>query len=340
MARKVTLTNENEYERLRLLSRALNMYYKEGVSQADIARSLGVSMSKVSRLLSQARDEGMVEITFRLPYQHSFDQGDRLQANFNLEEVIVVPALWPNEPAMVEIVGQVGANVLVQRLRDGDLIAISGGRTLHALVQAVKARRRYNVRIVPMMGGVQGSGTLDVNYLALQLAEKLGGMAYQLHAPLAVDSAEQREMLISMGPVKEILDLARQASVAVVGIGSISYNGLFGQATTALPNYGRAAVSLPEDLQDLVNKYGDLGQIAARIYNPYGQPSALEYDCRVVGLALDEIKKIPLCIGLAADAVKAIGILGALRGEFIKILVTDETAASAVLDQFGQQFKA
>lgn len=337
MARKVPPGNENDYERLRLLSRVLNMYYKEGVSQAIIARSLGVSMSKVSRLLSQARDEGVVEITFRLPYQHSFDQGDRLQANFGLEEAIVVPTIWPSEPAMVEIVGQVGASILTGRLRDGDLIAISGGRTLHALVQAVKVKRRYDVRVVPMMGGVQGSGTLDVNYLALSLAEKLGGMAFQLHAPLAVDSAEQREALISMGPVKEILDLARRANVAVVGIGSISYNGLFGRATTGLPGYGHAAASLPDDLQEIVNKYGDLGQIAARIYDPLGQPRALEYDSRVVGLGLDEIKKIPLSIGLAADPVKAFGVLGALRGEFVKILVTDEAAASAVLERLNDQ---
>lgn len=339
MARKVTPTKDDEYQRLRLLSRVLNMYYKEGVSQADIARSLDLSISKVSRLLSQARDEGVVEITFRLPYQHSLDQADRLQASFGLEEVVVVPTVWPSEPAMAEIAGQVAANVLARRLRDGDLVAISGGRTVHALVQALKVKRRYNVSVVPMMGGVQGSGTLDVNYLALSLAEKLGGKAYQLHAPLTVDSAEQREALISMRPVKEILDLARQANVAVVGIGSIKYNGVFGRATTGLPGYGRTSASIPKDLQAIIDDHGDLGQIAARIYDPNGRPSVNEYDSRVVGLGLDEIKKIPLTVAAAADPVKAIGILGALRGGLVKILVTDEAAADAVLEYVDRQHR-
>ena len=49
------------------------------------------------------------------------------------------------------------------------------------------------------------------------------GKAYQLHAPAFVDTREQREMLLAMGPVREILYIARQATVALLGVGAVDY---------------------------------------------------------------------------------------------------------------------
>jgi DNA-binding transcriptional regulator LsrR (DeoR family) len=142
---------------------------------------------------------------------------------------------------------------------------------------------------------------------------------------------------MAMGPVKEILDLARRATIAVVGIGTVGYNGLYGAASAALAKGGYAEVTLPAGLQELVDQYGDLGQIAARIYTPRGTPCAEPWDRLVVGLTLAEIQQIPLCMGVAAGAIKAVGIHGALKAGYVKILVTDEAAAAASLDRMGQE---
>jgi DNA-binding transcriptional regulator LsrR (DeoR family) len=81
--------------------------------------------------------------------------------------------------------------------------------------------RAYQVEVVPILGAVQGQINTDVNYLAAHMAERLGGKAYQLHAPAFVETREHCETLKSMGPVKEILDIARRANIALLGRGTV-----------------------------------------------------------------------------------------------------------------------
>src|SRR5699024_9372085 len=47
--------------------RAARLYYEQGRSQTEVAQELGLSRSNVSRILTQARDRGIVEITIHDP---------------------------------------------------------------------------------------------------------------------------------------------------------------------------------------------------------------------------------------------------------------------------------
>ena len=113
--------------------------------------------------------------------------------------------------------GRAGAAYLLERVHDGDVIGISAGQAILALVQAVESPRQFDVTVAPVLGGVQGVVTSDVNYLATELAGRLGGRAYQLHAPAFLETREQRDALQAMTPVREILDVARRATIALVG---------------------------------------------------------------------------------------------------------------------------
>jgi DNA-binding transcriptional regulator LsrR (DeoR family) len=191
-------------------------------------------------------------------------------------------------------------------------------------------QRKYHVEIVPILGAVQGQATTDVNDLAAQLAERLGGRAYRLHAPAFVDSRKQRDALLSMGPIREILDIARQANLVVMGVG------------TMVPGESRFAefeALSPADVEEIASVSGGVGEIAARVYDLDGQPSASPYTDRVVGLTLEELRSIPFTIGVAATASKAYPLFGALRGNYLKSLVTDEGAARGLLELFERGFR-
>jgi DNA-binding transcriptional regulator LsrR (DeoR family) len=208
----------SDYDDARLISRVLYLYYIEELTQSQVAQQLGLSTPKVNRLLQQARRQKMVEITIRTPFQYLFDLETRLQNIFNIREAVVIPRVAENAATMVHTLGRAGANYLLEHLHDGDVIAIGGGTTVHAVVEAVNPNRTYDVDVVPVVGGVQGRVTTDVNYLAAQLAERLGGRAYQLHTPVAETSAH-RAALLEMAPIKEILDIARRANICLLGIG-------------------------------------------------------------------------------------------------------------------------
>jgi DNA-binding transcriptional regulator LsrR (DeoR family) len=252
-----------------------------------------------------------------------------LQNRFELEEAWVIPS--GGTGTSMSSVGKAGASFLLDHLQDGDVIAIGGGTTLHALVESVVTERKYKVDVVPMVGGIQGHSTTGVNYLASQLAERLGGRAFQLYSPAFVETAEQREALLQMAPIKEILDIARRASIALLGVGTVEPDSSLFVMFTALS---------PEEMHQITDLHCGVGETLAIVYDTDGKLCAPEYAERVVGLTFEELGQIPLRIGVAGTAAKSRAIYGALRGEHLSCIVTDEAAAKGVIEYCHTQQEA
>jgi DNA-binding transcriptional regulator LsrR (DeoR family) len=329
-SRRAERLDATDYDGARLVNTVLTLYYIQDLTQAEIAQRLGLSTPKVNRMLKQARQQGLVDITIHTPFQHLFELEARLKAIFGLTDAVVIPAVSDSPEAMIHILGQAAATFLLGRVRDGDIIGLASGQAIHATVQAIDAPRDYEVTVVPVVGAVQGQVTSDVNYLASELANRLGGKAFQLHAPAFVETEAHRDALLSMTPVREILDLARRATVAMVGVGILNQESSRFVQFTALS---------PQDMDHIVKVDRGVGDIAAHVYDIDGRVCAPEYANRVVGLSLEELHRIPLVIGVAATAAKALPIYGALRGGFLHALITDEAAATGILKLFDSDFR-
>ena len=318
------------YETIRLFNNILHLYYVDGLTQTEISQRLGLSTAKVNRLLQQAREQGYVTITIRTPFQQLFDLEDRLKAIFGLQEAIVIPAVGDTSRSLLNSLGTVAADFLLNRLRDGDVLAITPGTTVQVVAQSLDVTRPYRIEIVPILGAIQGPIESDMNYLANHMAEKLNARAYQLHAPAFVETREDCEIVKSMGPVKDILEIARHASIALLGVGTVDPDASRFVQYTALS---------AAELKQIAEECGGVGEISAHVYDIEGRPCAKEYADRVIGLTLAEIQKIPYRIGVAASAAKSLPIYGALRGGYLHALITDEEAARGVLELFDENFR-
>lgn len=317
------LSAEGSYENARLISQVLNLYYNAGATQSDIARRIGISVPKVNRLLKRARRQGMVQISLHPPLQHLFELEKRLRESFAISEARVLPVSKGESQGSLAVLGEAGARYLLQHLQDGDVITIGGGTTVHAVVEALRPSHAFHVDVVPAVGGIQGRIVTDVNYLAVKLAERLGGRAFQLHSPAFVESLRQRDDLLEMAPIKDILNIARRANIALLGVGTVNPESSRFVQFTALS---------ADEMKDIADKYHGIGEMLAIIYALDGEPSAPSYADRVVGLTFEELESIPLRIGVAGSAGKAAAIRGALCAHYINVLITDETAAEGVLD--------
>lgn len=317
-----------DYKTTRLMSSILTQYYLEGKRQADIAQDLNLSAPKVNRLLKQAREQGLVEIKIHTPYLNSFEIEKRLLTATGLQDAVVVPKLTADTSSLLQAIGSDGADYLLRQIRDGDIICMGGGRTVEALVQAIQPERAYDIQIVPAIGGVQGMHHTNLNYLVAELAQKLGGRAYQLHAPAFVDSPEERETLLGLRQVGDILALARQARIALVGIGAVSPISSSYFQFTSLDTAAMTAI--------VEGEHG-VGEILAHIYTADGRLCASDYARRVVALSPEELKNIPITIGLAATDSKILPVYGMLKGRFLNRLITDEQVATCVLEKFEQE---
>jgi DNA-binding transcriptional regulator LsrR (DeoR family) len=317
-------------ENIRLIHTILNLYYIEKMKQADIAECLNLSVPKVNRLLQHARDLGYIDFVIRTPFQNLFALENQLKAIFGLRDAIVVPTGGINNGMLLNSIGAVAANFLREHLKDGDILAITPGTTVQAVVQSIEATRPIKVVVVPILGSLQGDLESDMNFLATHMGERLGGKSYQLHAPAFADTTQTAEVLRSMEPVKKILDMGRNASIALLGIGTVDPH---------TSRYVQFTALSPEEMNSIAESCGGVGEISAVVYDIDGHPCSKEYADRVIGLTLDEIRKIPYRIGVAGTASKALPIYAALRGGYLHALITDETAALGVLDIFNEKFR-
>ena len=182
------------------------------------------------------------------------------------------------------------------------------------------------MEVVPATGLVQGKHYTDVNHVATQMADKLGGQAFLVHAPLFADSTAEKRALMKMKSVKDAFDRARKARVAVVGIGSI----LSGDSSY----YDLHPTSRGD--RKGIERAGAAGELLAHLIDRDGNLCDYELNARLVAMSPQELDAIPMTIGVAAGANKIAPICAALSGRHLKALVLDEATANGVLEAMSK----
>jgi len=311
----------DEPETMRLMHRALVLYFLEEMAQSEIAGELGVSHATVNRLIKKGRALGLVEIRIKSPVEHLFEIEQALKALGDIDKVIVVPTLTDSHETVMQSVGRAAAGYLLEVIKDGQVLTITGGKGVSALVDAIETVRRP-IEIVPATGLVQGHYYTDVNHIGAKLAEKLGGQALQIHAPLFAETEEMRGMLHRMNSVRAVFDKARSATVAAVGIGSI---------LTEDSSYYDLHPATEHDRRE-IEGCGAKAELVAHLLDGGGKPCNFALNRTLVTISLDELRRIPTRIGVAAGPTKALPILSVLRGNHLNALVTDEATARRVLE--------
>jgi DNA-binding transcriptional regulator LsrR (DeoR family) len=316
-----TSGNGDDFDRLRRVHRVLVMHYVEGLSQAEIAKRTGMSHPTVNRLVKEGHERGYVNISISSPLQPLFEIEQKLIAMEGLSEAIVTPSISDQEDVNLATAGKAAADYLLSKLKDGDTICVSGGRGVDAVISALSPSRAYDVTVVPATGGVQGNFFTDVNHLAAQLARKLDAKAFQLHAPVFSHSREERDVLLSLQSVRDVLDRARNAAIALVGIGSVLEERSTYRSLVANGGAGKDLASV-----------GAVGELIAHLIDRDGALCDYELNQRVIGLSLDELHAIPLTIGISSGARKALPIASVLRGGHLDVLATDEATGARILE--------
>lgn len=299
------------------------MYFIDGLSQQQIADALGTTRSNVSRILAAARDQGIVEIRIHEPTQRAHDLEAELKRRYRILEARVL-AERPRQDATTAA-GELAANWLGEQLVPGLRIALSWGGSLQAMVRAVSPRATQNVEIVQLVGGLSAL-TLHASgqELVRQLAEKLGCHYRYLHAPALFTSTPTLKALLKEPAIASALDAARHADIACVGIGAVGV----GSSAEILQ-------ALRLTRQELRQFYAarPVGDVCARFFDKNGDEVRTPLHDRVLAVELNDLRAIPTVAGIAVGAVKGPAIRAALRGQLIDVLICDESAARAVLQE-------
>ena len=327
----------NEHDGLRddrtdLLVTVASLYYELNQNQQQIADRLEVSRSSVSRMIKEARDLGIVEIRIHKPANRDFLLEQALIERFGLQDayVLATGADLRDEEALYGV-GRLAAGYL-QRVIGGmaahTCIGTAWGTGAYAAVSALPEDRSRRIDVVQILGSVSvpSAGSVDPLVdgpdLARLLAAKLGGRHYDLHAPVLVEQPALRAMLINEPSVREALQRGRSVALAITGIGT-----MVEEASSFL----RAGHLTAAQLADL-REQGIVGETCGRFFDACGRYAGYAINERVIGIALDDLRRIPRVIAVARGLPKARSILAALRGGYLTVLATDDITARAVME--------
>jgi DNA-binding transcriptional regulator LsrR (DeoR family) len=304
-----------------LLAKAARLYFVEDRSQDDVAAELGTTRSNVSRMLKQARDLGIVEIRIVDPERRDHELELALRDRFPLVDARVL-VVAPDTDVLAGV-GRLAVRWLEETLRDGQVVALSWGQTMEAMVRAVDGLSRRDVEVVQLVGGLSSLDSAATGQeLVHELSERMGARHRYLHAPALFGSAEALAMLLRERTIAAALDAAKRADIAVVGIGTPG----IGSSEALL-----TALGLTAEERAAFDAAGPVGDVCGRYYDLSGRAVGGPVAERVLAVTLDDLRAIPTVAGVTAGREKARGILGALHGRIIDVLVCDQAAARAVL---------
>jgi DNA-binding transcriptional regulator LsrR (DeoR family) len=309
-------------DRRKLLYKIAKAYYEDGLTQGQIGKRLGLSRIKVSRLLQQAKKEKLVQISIVSPDQSNADLERELEAQYGLDEAVIVSPDSHHKGAILREIGQAAVDCLLRCLQGGEVLSLSWGSTLLSVVASLPVKSWPEMKVVQIMGGL-GRPEAEVHGtdIVRRMAQAFGAKPRLLSAPGVVTSKIVRDALLADPQISDTLALAARADVALVGIGVPVPDSVVMQAGTILT----------EEVEQL-KALGAVGDIALRFFDAKGQPVEHEINHRIIGLDLEQIKKIPRVIGAAGGTEKFEVIRAALRGKFINVLVTDDRIAVRLLE--------
>jgi lsr operon transcriptional repressor len=307
-----------------LLLRAAWFYYKDELTQDEIAKRLSVSRASVGRLLDRARRVGLVTINLNTEYLDAFELSAKLREIFRLSEALVVPD-HEREPLDHHVVnariGLGGAQFIGTHLRPGSTLGVGWGETVSRVIAATNFGAVGPVHMVTLTGGVDGYLQTILSSKAESASDTDLTTASVIPAPIILSSPELAQALREELTIQQVLKQACSVEQAVVGVGTPAID-----ATIVQLGYLSAA-----DVRELRER-GAVGDILGQFFGADGELVKLPMLDRRIGIELSDLSFIPKVIGVAGGVHKAQAILGALRGGFLDVLVTNELAAIRLLE--------
>ncbi|WP_096156244.1 sugar-binding transcriptional regulator [Bacillus sp. FJAT-45066] len=313
-------------EKISRLVEVAKMYYQLHYSQQEIAKKLGISRPTVSRLLLQAKQDGIVHIKIIDPTEDVQQLAARVQEMYGLKACVIAPIPKYEDESIKEKLGEAAANYLYEIVQNGDTIGLTWGTTLYQVVKNMQPKNVKDVTVVQLNGGVSYS---EHNTYA---SEIINGISSAFHTaphflplPAVVDHIVVKQAIIADRHIKKVLELGKKANIAMYTVGEP------GKQSTLM----KAGYFLDTDLQTL-DENKTVGDICSRFFDITGKITNESLNERTIGIELQDLANIEQSILVAGGNNKVEGIIGAITGGYANVLITDQYTARALLDVGGE----
>lgn len=305
-----------------LLVKAAQLYYEEDMSQEAIAKSIGLSRPYVSRLLTEAKELGIVQFRIIDPLKGESDLERKLRSKTKLERVIVAPVT--QKSSHMHSVSRKAVDYLEEIVQNGDVIGFSWGNTIHSVTGLLGQGQKFPDIVTAQLCG--GISNLEHNIYCFEIARNFAraweAKPYVLTCPAVVSSSRLKEAFLSDYDINRVMSYGYDSNIALLALGT------FGLQSAVY----RAGYLNEKEIEALAKK-GAVGDICTHIIDAEGNICDSELDDRTMAVPLDIIKKKKTRIGVACGQSRVECICAAIRAEIVNVLIIDEETAGYVIER-------
>lgn len=292
------------------------LYYKEKLSQQEIAKRMGVSRPWVSKLLTKAEEMGIVKIEIQSPIFGNELLEEELHERYTDIDIRVIDSSDDTK----DYLALAAVHYFVSKIQPTDIVGIGWGNAVSRFVKEMIPLQFTQTTVVPLAGSFGTSFDVLPNYNSIRLAETIGGEAKVLHIPAYCKTQEEYDTFMNMEDVKKTLSLGESADLLVLGIGTFSSSFLT-----------RNDILSSEEQEQLTDSNA-VGDIVLQFLDAHGEPVETEVTKRLIHINLIEArKKAGHIIGIAQGIDKKEVLCGVLEKKLVDTLFIDTDTAYAIL---------
>jgi len=305
-----------------LIVKIAKMYYEHDLSQQAISERLGLSRPYISKLLIEGKKRGIIEIRIFDPHEAETSIESELRQMFNLRKAVVIPSIEGSASSVLHRLGVASARYINTIVSDNDTIGVTWGVTLYEVSKSLIHREDLeDITITQLSGGISKiEKNTYSNEILKKFADAYRGTPYMIPLPAIVDSEQVREAIIKDKNISNVLDISMRANIAIFTTGGIGHD-------SALV---RAEYISPREI-DRLQAEGAVGDLCCRFIDINGVVCDKSLNNRTIGIDLNDLKSKEYRIAIATGQNKVMSMLGALRGGYPNVLITDELNARELI---------
>lgn len=306
--------------------RAAQMYYLQDQTMDAIARELRTSRSTVSRLLSAARESGVVQIQIKTPSDRAPELERAIRKRYKVDVHVVPVADTLNEVEVLDRVSMQAARTIGPLVDSNAVIGVAWGSTLSAVSRHLTRKITHGTTIVQLngAGNTQTTGITYASEIVQRFGTAYGAKVEQFPVPAFFDRAETKRLMWEERSVRRILELQDRVTLAIFGVGSMDAD---------IPSHVYSGGYLDATDIDELDASDVAGDVATVFFRTDGSDAGIVLNDRSSGPSLDSLRQVRRRICVVSGSKKIKGLRGALAAGLATDLILDESTARELVEQ-------
>jgi deoxyribonucleoside regulator len=305
--------------------RAAQLYYLQDMTMDAISRELGTSRSSVSRLLSHARDTGLVEVRINPPQGQALRLEEAIRARYGIAAHVVPIPQGLSDVDRFERVAMSAARQLPLYFDSNMTLGIAWGSTLDAISRHLPKKETHNSSVVQLngAGNTFTSGTDYASEILHRFGQAFSASVQQFPVPAFFDDALTKEAMWRERSTRRVLELQARADIALFGLGS---------PFAEVPSRVYVGGYLDRDDYRSLRDERVIGDVATVFYRQDGSWKDIELNKRATGPSFSVLARVSRRICVVSGVQKLPSLRGAIAARLITDLILDEHLAEQLVE--------